>query len=151
MTQPLGERLRAYRIDHGLTLAVLARRLKISRLVLAAIEDGVQPADGTREKIEALIGPAPPPTDWQATASTLAVENTKLAALVQSLQCQLADERRATAWFEDAAHTLQDETAALRTELQGLDAMMSGDTVLSLAPISEAAYTLLLEPPKEQS
>lgn len=108
-TPTLGQRLRAWRIKHDLTLADVAKRLNIRRFVLEAIEDGVQAAPSTATAIEALIGP-----DWQATASKLDEENARLAALVQSLQVQLEDERRLSAWFEEAAHQLQAELSELR-------------------------------------
>lgn len=117
--RPIGAQLHEWRIERDMTQGDVAERLGCTVQHVSDIENGkrlVQHKEHRSpilQKIEALIG-AQPATDWQATASKLDAECAKLAALAQSLRVQLADERRVSAFFEEAAHQLQVELSELR-------------------------------------
>lgn len=119
--QPLGQRLKQWRKSNGLSLRKVAPLVDLSEAMLSRIECGFTNSNHeTVLRIEAVIGTAtpPPPTDWRDTAirldaqcAKLAAENRTLCNVVQSLRCDLADERRASSWFEAAALALQADTS----------------------------------------
>jgi DNA-binding XRE family transcriptional regulator len=53
--EPLGERLKNYRLNRGWTQERIAEELGLSRGTIANIEGGMDPLDLTRVKIEKLI------------------------------------------------------------------------------------------------
>lgn len=102
MTQHIGQRLRQWRTEQGLTQHQVALRARTTKSIIAAIEDGIVPADSTRSKIEALIGP-PPSTDWRTVASDLDAQCARLADENRQLRAEIETLR--TALRTTAGHT----------------------------------------------
>lgn len=88
MDNTLGARLRQWRTGRRWSQSRTASHLHLSRNEISRVERGIANAtQETVQRIETLIGAAPPASDidWRAISILLNDENTKLAAALYAL------------------------------------------------------------------